>query len=153
MRKTNHQLVFVGKSFGTSMEPLINPGDKLYIQKKVSNFKVGEIILFYQNKKLICHRVIKLLGKWIITKGDNLVFQDNPQKKKSIIGIVRFIKGKNYCIDTQRIVYKMVSLLFTLRILLLQKLPPKLFPFINSLLRGRKLLIKIISQKSLKYYS
>lgn len=152
MRKVNHQRVFVGKSFGSSMEPLINQGDRLFIQKKTNNLKIGEIIVFFQNKKIVCHRIIKLRGEWVITKGDNLAFQDNPQKKKSIIGIIRLIKGKNYYIDTQSKVYEIVSFLFTLRILVLQKLPLKLFPFINNILRGRKILMKVISQKCLKYY-
>lgn len=75
MPNVNHQSVFVGKSIGTSMEPLINQGDKLYVEKlRISQLKIGDIIVFYSNNNFIGHRIIRINKKRIITKGDNSIF-------------------------------------------------------------------------------
>lgn len=63
-----------------SMEPMINPGDVILVQKIVDmdgidNLKIGDIILFKKDSIQISHRIIDITedenGKRFKTKGDN----------------------------------------------------------------------------------
>ncbi|NMB97781.1 MAG: signal peptidase I [Clostridiaceae bacterium] len=60
-----------------SMEPLINSGDVVLINKSIDreNMKIGDIIQFRRDEILISHRIVEIInddmGKGYITKGDN----------------------------------------------------------------------------------
>lgn len=90
---------------GGSMLPTIKPGQKVKILK-TNNLKVGDIIVFgnkvSKNKKnnifRIVHRIVKINGNKIITKGDNRLNCDRIISYDNILGKV--IKVGNKKIDT-----------------------------------------------------
>lgn len=72
---------------GNSMYPTLKNNDFL-IASKTTDVKVGDIICFEQNGKLIVHRVIYKNQDKLITKGDFNKFQDEKISIKQIRGKV-----------------------------------------------------------------
>ena len=91
---------------GGSMLPTIKPNQKIKILK-TKDVKIGDIIVFKGNTNLkkkknknlkVIHRVVRINGNKIITKGDHRCFCDLPITSKEILGKV--IKVGNKRIDT-----------------------------------------------------
>lgn len=72
-----------------SMEPTLNVKD-LIIVKKVDNIIKDDIITYIDNKDFITHRVIKIEGNTLITKGDSNNSNDVKIDKDKVIGKVIF---------------------------------------------------------------
>lgn len=75
-----------------SMAPTIEIGD-IVIVKLSNNVKQDDIITYKEGNSLITHRIIKIDGDEIITKGDNNNTEDQPINKKDIVGKVVYIIG------------------------------------------------------------
>ena len=81
---------------GKSMYPTIKPDQKFKILK-TKNVKIGDIVVFEYKKnpnkkklkwKSVVHRIIKIKGNEIITKGDNKIYYDSSITFKNIVGKV-----------------------------------------------------------------
>ena len=103
----NHSLNYRTK--GMSMYPTLRPGDKAIVEKcEADKCKRGDIVVFRQDNKLICHRIIKSdfrRGELsILTKGDNCRKADKPFTSDSLLGIVRVFErdGKQRSFDDNR---------------------------------------------------
>lgn len=72
-----------------SMEPTLNVQD-LIIVKKTSHIKKNDIITYIDDKDFITHRVIKIEGTTITTKGDSNNSSDVRIDKSKVIGKVIF---------------------------------------------------------------
>lgn len=82
-----------------SMEEKIHAGDYILIYKK-KDYKVGDIVTYQQDNYHITHRVYKIKGNKIITKGDANNTLDEEIDKKSVIGKVIYHGGiLNFLID------------------------------------------------------
>lgn len=68
-----------------SMSPTIEVGDIIII-KIGDEIKENDIITYKQDDVLITHRIEKIDGDTIITKGDYNNIQDEPIKKDQVIG-------------------------------------------------------------------
>ncbi|NQT90748.1 MAG: signal peptidase I [Candidatus Omnitrophica bacterium] len=79
---------------GQSMSPLIKSGDHLLIEKKdPARLNTGEIIAYKRGRKIVVHRIIKILGEGerrsYITKGDNSLWPDlQAVRKEGVAGVV-----------------------------------------------------------------
>lgn len=73
---------------GTSMLPLLRPGDLVVVAPGAHAYPVGTIVVFRQGEQLVVHRVVRRWGPehWL-TKGDNGPV-DEPIVAASIIGVV-----------------------------------------------------------------
>ncbi|RLI84741.1 signal peptidase I [Archaeoglobales archaeon] len=89
----DHYLLGVGE--GTSMYPLIKPGDYLLIDTSPEDLKVGDIIVYYYQGKFVGHRIIGITDEGYITKGDNNPQPDPVVKKSMIIGEIDKIVGND----------------------------------------------------------
>ena len=70
-----------------SMEPTIYKGDIIIINTKDKNYKENDIITFRGKEgEFVTHRIMKIDGKTMITKGDNNNSEDDPIKTSSIVG-------------------------------------------------------------------
>ena len=70
-----------------SMEPTIKTGDLIVINTKDKNIKEKDIITFYDvNDAFVTHRLIKIDGDMMITKGDNNNTEDEALPIKNIVG-------------------------------------------------------------------
>lgn len=68
-----------------SMEPTLSVGEYILI-KDVSNYKKNDIITYKLENVYITHRIIKLDGDKVITKGDANEVIDDPVDKTAIQG-------------------------------------------------------------------
>jgi signal peptidase I len=81
------------KSYGSSMLPILLPGDVVYYQKtSFKQYRVDDIVMIRQKQGTITHRVIYKNKKFIITKGDNNFESDGKIYPKQIIGKVYQVK-------------------------------------------------------------
>lgn len=90
-QKILSQPFFKGKIISGSMIPVINIGDDILIEVKAKNIKRFDIIVFWQDEKLICHylwnmnRYIKPLLLQTRNMGGG---KDYPIEEKDYIGKV-----------------------------------------------------------------
>jgi hypothetical protein len=82
---------------GTSMVPVIHPGDFLSIQRaSLSEISPGEIALYLREGRLFAHRVVARAGSpeqpLLILRGDRLCHNDPPVCASELLGRVDFIE-------------------------------------------------------------
>ncbi len=79
-------------TYGTSMYPGLETGDVIVIYpKNPSEIGVGEIVTYRKNIEgrtyLITHRVVGKTKDGFVTKGDNLLRQDEPISVEDVVGV------------------------------------------------------------------
>ena len=87
---TKNKTVLIGKYYifqiaTGSMEHELVPGDYIVVEK-TKKCKEGDIITYLENGYYITHRINKIDGDLITTKGDANTALDNPISKDKIIG-------------------------------------------------------------------
>jgi signal peptidase I len=80
---------------GASMLPAVWPGDVIIVRDCDSaDLQPGNIVLYKQQDKLVAHRITRLCGNLLITRGDSLRHDDPPVKKANILGqVVRLVRN------------------------------------------------------------
>jgi signal peptidase I len=84
--------VTVGHIQGTSMEPLLRPGDAVVVGSTRGRvFGVGDVVLFRQTGKLTLHRIVEQRKDqdgfvWLVTQGDNNRAPDAPIRASQVEG-------------------------------------------------------------------
>lgn len=68
-----------------SMEENIHMGDYIIV-KKTNNVKVDDIVTYQKDNYFITHRIIRIDGDKVVTKGDANNLEDNEILKKDIVG-------------------------------------------------------------------
>lgn len=69
-----------------SMEPEITVDDLVFV-KKNDSYQVGDIVLFNNGNDNVIHRIVKINGDIITTKGDANNTNDKPFSKDNILGV------------------------------------------------------------------
>lgn len=87
---------------GTSMSPLLKENDLIKIKYVLpKELRLGDLITYYNNEKLITHRYFGKIGKngqkRLIEKGDNSFFSIMPENQ--MIGRVIAVKRNNHFIS------------------------------------------------------
>lgn len=70
-----------------SMEPTLNVKDFIIV-KESDKYSVGDIITYKEDNSYITHRIIKINGDTLITKGDANNSEDKTISKSEVIGKV-----------------------------------------------------------------
>ena len=79
---------------GISMEPILHEGDSVIVEPRKA-YKIGDIIVYIYGKEgILAHRVIDVVGKTYICKGDN-AFRIERVIPSYIIGCVTVLRRKN----------------------------------------------------------
>jgi signal peptidase I len=78
---------------GYSMAPLFCEGDQILIEYGTKWVRMGDILVFRQDDRMVVHRVLSVVRKgatisWWITKGDNNIHIDPPVTPEQAIGRV-----------------------------------------------------------------
>ena len=68
-----------------SMQDTLYPGDSIIV-KKVNEYKVGDIVTYNADNVYVTHRIVKIEGNMITTKGDANKYDDPEFDKKYILG-------------------------------------------------------------------
>ncbi len=80
---------YVGLTEGVSMRPMIVSGrDVVVIEKKTQRLKEMDVALYMRkDKDYVLHRVIKVVEKGYIIRGDNC-YSDEKVKEEDVIGVL-----------------------------------------------------------------
>jgi len=78
---------------GDSMFPVIRSGDRLLVEPSgIGDLRTGDVVLAKLDRGLTAHRVVRLQGQTIITRGDNCPADDPPFSAVQLLGRVRSIE-------------------------------------------------------------
>jgi Peptidase S24-like len=81
---------------GTSMEPVIRPGNLLLVDFASEKVEIGEIALFALGERIAAHRVVRRertpQGEFLTTRGDANVHRDPPLPPANVLGVVRALR-------------------------------------------------------------
>jgi hypothetical protein len=87
---------------GTSMVPLIQTGDRLWVEHKLGGIRRGSIVVFWRDGQLMAHRVLSSCPgsteRWW-TKGDNTDHCDPPVAIHELVGRVLAVQHGARCIE------------------------------------------------------
>jgi len=81
-------------AFGTSMVPVIHPGDELGVQRAdLEKICPGDIVVYARRGRLIVHRVVAVgadctRGPYLVTRGDRSPRNDLPVFSSEVLGVV-----------------------------------------------------------------
>jgi hypothetical protein len=90
---------------GLSMFPFLLPFDVLRVRpESAEKLKLGQIIVYESNAKIISHRFIGIKDGKVICKGDGLLYSDAPVEPGAVLGVViaRTRKNKTTYFNTKR---------------------------------------------------
>ena len=100
-----------------SMQPTLKVGDNVIV-KKQNEYKVGDIISYKMNDIYVTHRIVKIEGDMITTKGDANDVEDPPFNKSKILGkyvfksiILNFIINNKFLIAFIILVFFVIDMI------------------------------------------
>ncbi len=100
-----------------SMESELYPGDSIIV-KKQKEYKVGDIVTYKEGDSYITHRITKIEGNKITTKGDANKYEDPEFDKENILGkIVYKSELLNFLVK-----YRVFIVLFVIIIYLIESI-------------------------------
>ena len=109
---------YVFKVITGSMEDTISIGDTIVV-KKTKNVKVNDIVIYEKDGIFITHRIVKIDGNSIITKGDANNTEDDPITKNQILGkYIKKAKVLGFIVKYKVIIITLLLLIYTINILL-----------------------------------
>lgn len=78
---------------GSSMNPLIHAGDELYVEFGGERPRLGEIVVFWENSRMVVHRLVHrrrtVDGEMLVTRGDASLSFDRAFPADQVFGVVR----------------------------------------------------------------
>lgn len=115
--KENRPVLF--KMHGYSMYPVFKEGDLGQVEKcAAKDLKIGDIVVFKANHKLIAHRLMKIQttdsGMVFVAQGDKNLHLDAPFTEEALIGKITSFQRKNRVKSPKSVSAKLISF-FSLR--------------------------------------
>jgi len=136
-----------GIAVGYSMAPWISPGDTLSIEKVLfADLWIGDIVVFYQKKTFISHRVILKRAHTLLLKGDNEAHFDPVLGRQAIVGRVCIVEGQYGRIKLCTAKVRVIAVYFILYSLLIYLLPFK--NFTRNRYPGKRFLLRLLANRS-----
>lgn len=84
---------------GNSMYPYLKNGTKIILNPIFGNLKLGDVIVFEINNRVLMHRIVKLEAESIFTKGDFNFRPDASIKKEQVLGKLEAIYVDSKWVD------------------------------------------------------
>jgi len=84
---------------GSSMRPLLRPGDTVFVAHQTGAVRPGDIIVFWHGHTPVVHRLIGVEatpdGSCLVPKGDNVAAPDASIEAGAVVGRVQWVqRGK-----------------------------------------------------------
>jgi len=94
-----------------SMLPIIHKGDWIEVGmvKEYISPKVGDIILYRRPNDFVLHRVVKIGGDLIWTKGDRNRTIDHPIKHSDVIAVLTKIQKSGFWLDLKNPIFHSIN--------------------------------------------
>jgi len=99
------------RALGGSMFPFIRPGD-IITAKPITpeNLTIGQVLFYYKDGNFFAHRLKEKSGNSLmITRGDNLPFNDNFITPSEVLGKIVMIERKGKKIDMESGLMRLVN--------------------------------------------
>ena len=93
---------------GASMAPLLCQGDVILVRLGGVRPRLGDVVVRRQNSALVVHRVVKVVGEHVLTKGDASLSPDPPAALDDILGVVTAVEG-TLSVDLTRGIWRVVN--------------------------------------------
>lgn len=101
-----------------SMANTINVGDNIIV-KKVDTYKAGDIVTYKKGKSYITHRIIKIEGNKVTTKGDANTAEDPEFNKRDILGKVVYKSAwLNFLIKNRIIIILLIIMIYLIEMVI-----------------------------------
>lgn len=99
------------RALGSSMFPFIRPGDIITARRvPPENLTVGQVLFYYKDGNFFAHRLkAKSRDSLMITRGDNLPFNDNFVTPSEVLGKVVMIERRGRRIDMESGLMRLVN--------------------------------------------
>ncbi|MBV9791683.1 MAG: hypothetical protein JOZ51_26030 [Chloroflexi bacterium] len=95
---------------GTSMLPLLQPGDAVWLQSiDLTALRPGDLLLIRQHGVLLTHRLIAVGPERWQTKGDNNPLPDPPITAQQIVGRIVTVERGGTSLDLRRRPWRIAS--------------------------------------------
>lgn len=91
---------------GRSMYPTLRNGTRIEVQPVAyDELAVGDLVVFYDGRGIVCHRLLKKAGRLCHLKGDTNLWADPPVVWSQVLGRVTRVVDEDFrihAIDTPR---------------------------------------------------
>lgn len=106
---------YVSTSVGMSMYPMLrNRKDTIIIRKKNMRYKKYDVVLYMRDGKYILHRIVKVLEKGYVIRGDNCYINEYDIDDKKIIGYLAECYRGETKVNFDGILYKCYTRIWNL---------------------------------------
>ena len=95
---------------GSSMIPAIWPGDVVAVRRsELGELRLGQIVLYRQERGLVAHRIVHIYGNLLTTRGDTLQSDDPPVKASDLVGVVVSLIRRGQRVNLRRSSWQRIS--------------------------------------------
>jgi signal peptidase I len=96
---------------GASMLPAIWPGDVVQVRRSETvSPRAGQIVLARRQGGLVVHRIARIEGDWLVTRGDANADEDSPVAKSDVLGeVVSMMRHGRLVLPRQSLRLRMCS--------------------------------------------
>lgn len=110
-KKLLNKIRFLRETQGTSMVPVIRPGDGLYLSPvSFDKIRLDDVIAFERINELVIHRVVYKTKTYVITRGDANEKSDGRIYENDIVGKVIDLERKGKKIDMELLYFNQSSI-------------------------------------------
>jgi signal peptidase len=95
---------------GSSMVPAIWPGDVIAVRRsELGALRLGQIVLYRQERGLVAHRIVHIHGDLLTTRGDTLRHDDPPVRTSDLVGQVLSLVRKGRRVNLRQSSWQRIS--------------------------------------------
>jgi hypothetical protein len=101
----------VMQMIGNSMRPCICHGDRLHVELHPARLRLGDVLIWQHQGRLIAHRLVAIRGEDLLLRGDANLVYDPPVLKSKIVGRIKGVEHATGFTDYSSARWRTVNLL------------------------------------------
>jgi len=91
------------KVAGASMLPAVWPGDVITVRPRdIAALQPGQVVLYRREGMLVLHRITRIRGAVLTTRGDSARRDDPPVKESDLLGQVVCVERNGRCLELKQ---------------------------------------------------
>jgi hypothetical protein len=98
------------KVSGASMLPAVWPGDVITVRPRhIAALQPGQVVLYRREGMLVPHRITRIRGGVLTTRGDSVGHDDPPVRESDLVGQVVCVEHKGRCLELKQSCWQRVG--------------------------------------------
>jgi signal peptidase I len=97
------------KVTGASMLPTVWPGDVITVRPNIAALQPGQVILYRREGMLVPHRITRIRGGVLTTRGDSVRHDDPPVSESDLVGQVVCVEHNGRCLELKQSCWQRMS--------------------------------------------